>query len=154
VEGTNPQLGNDAGSLLWDLVMRDTDAGVPGSAATGDAALTLGSSSVMGPGVSGLYLSGSLGFPPPPINWRWVRDEVESTCSWVTTTERLFHDTVASVNQNILRLIRVSLKREEDLTRIPLDVHALLMEVTLAWEAATTVEAIHITVVLAIETSA
>jgi hypothetical protein len=35
-----------------------------------------------------------------------------------TTIERLLHDTLASVDQNIPRLIQGSLKREENLARI------------------------------------
>jgi hypothetical protein len=39
VVGTSPQLGDDAGSLLWDLVMRGVNAGVPRSAALGPQVL-------------------------------------------------------------------------------------------------------------------
>jgi hypothetical protein len=68
VVGAGPQLGDDTGSLLWDLVMHDTIVVVPGSAVPGDAALAPGSLVAAGPGVSGLYLLGSPGFPSPPIN--------------------------------------------------------------------------------------
>jgi hypothetical protein len=34
--------------------------------------------------------------------------------------ERLLHDTLTSIDQNILRVIRVCLKREENLAYIPL----------------------------------
>jgi hypothetical protein len=64
-------------------------AGAPGSAAPGDTALALGSSGATSPRVSGLYLPGSPGFPPPPISWRQVGDEAESMCLRVITTERL-----------------------------------------------------------------
>jgi hypothetical protein len=98
VVGPGPQLGDDTGRLLRDLVMCSASASVPGSATPGDAAPTPRSSCAMGPRVSRLYLSGSLGFTPPPINWRWVGDEAESMCSWVTTVERLLHETLVSVN--------------------------------------------------------
>jgi hypothetical protein len=49
-----------------------------------------------------------------------VGDEAASACSQVTTVERLLHDTLASVDQNILRPIQVSLKREENLACITL----------------------------------
>jgi hypothetical protein len=68
VVGTRPQLGNDAGSLIRDLMMHSVITGVPGSAVLGDVAPAPGSSGVVGPGVSGLYLSGSLDFLTPPIN--------------------------------------------------------------------------------------
>jgi hypothetical protein len=48
--------------------MRGTGIGVSGSATLGDAAIAPGSSNATGLGVSGLHLSGSLGFPPSPIN--------------------------------------------------------------------------------------
>jgi hypothetical protein len=41
VVGASPQLGDGIGSLLWDLVIRGTSAGVPGSAVLGDAAPAL-----------------------------------------------------------------------------------------------------------------
>jgi hypothetical protein len=41
VVGTSPQLGDGVGSLLWDLVICGTNAGVPGSAVLGDAAPAL-----------------------------------------------------------------------------------------------------------------
>jgi hypothetical protein len=92
--------------------MRGAGAGVPRSAAPGDAAPAPRSSSTMGPGISGLYLRGSPSSLPLPINLRWVWDEVESECLQVIVVERLLHETLASVHRNILRLIRVSLKRE------------------------------------------
>jgi hypothetical protein len=113
VVGAGPRLGDDAGNLLWDLVVHDAGAGVPESIAPCNAAPTPRSLSVVGLGVSGLYLLGSLGSLPMPINWRWVGDMAESTCSQVTTVVRLLHETLASVHQNILHLIRVSQKREK-----------------------------------------
>jgi hypothetical protein len=68
VIGVSPWLGDDAGSLLQDLVMCGTSAGVPRSAALDDAAPTPGSLVAVGLGVSGLHLSGSPGFLLPPIN--------------------------------------------------------------------------------------
>jgi hypothetical protein len=61
----------------------------------------------------GLRLPGSPDLPPLPINWRQVEDEAESACSQVVAVERLLHGMLISVHQNILRLIRVSLKREK-----------------------------------------
>jgi hypothetical protein len=66
----------------------------------------------VGLGVSGLLLLGSSSFLPLPIDWRWVEDNTEFTCLQVTTAERLLHDTLASVSQNILRPIRARLKKE------------------------------------------
>jgi hypothetical protein len=102
-----------------------------------------------------------------------VGDVVESACSPVTAAERLLDDMMASINENIMRPIWVSLKREETLARMPLassllshpllcyvsvalvrgslDVPTLLAEVTRAREAATAVEASHIAAVLAKE---
>jgi hypothetical protein len=40
-----------------------------------------------------------------------VEDEAEFVCLQVITAERLLHEMLASVHQNILRLIRVSVKR-------------------------------------------
>jgi hypothetical protein len=54
-----------------------------------------------------------------------VGDEAASACSQVTTVERLLHDTLASVDQNILRPIQVSLKREENLACITLASYTL-----------------------------
>jgi hypothetical protein len=42
VVGAGPQLGDDAGSSLWELVMHSAVTGVPGSVVLGDAALALG----------------------------------------------------------------------------------------------------------------
>jgi hypothetical protein len=58
---------------------------------------------------------------------RDVGDEVESMCSQVIVVERLLHETLASVHQNIMRPIRVSLKREAKSCPHPNDfLHALL----------------------------
>jgi hypothetical protein len=89
-----------------------TGVGVPRSAAPGDAAPTLRVLEYRESRVSRLYFSGSPDPPPLPINWRWVEDEAESTCSQVTAAERLLHKTLASIHRNILHPIRVSLKRE------------------------------------------
>jgi hypothetical protein len=70
VEGIGPQLGDDAGSLLLDLVMCSAHTGVLRSATPGDVAPAYGSSKAAGPRVSGLYLPGSPSFLPLPINWR------------------------------------------------------------------------------------
>jgi hypothetical protein len=105
VADAGPWLGGSARSLSHDLVVRGTGAGIPESATLGDEAPAPGSSSVMGPGISGLYLPSSPGSPPPPINWRRVGDEVESVYSQVTTVERLLHEMMASVHWNIMRPI-------------------------------------------------
>jgi hypothetical protein len=52
VVGTGPQLGDDIGSPLWDLVMCSTGTGVPESAVPGEATPALGSSGAAGLGVS------------------------------------------------------------------------------------------------------
>jgi hypothetical protein len=62
--------------------------------------------------VSGLLLAGSPNILPPPIDWRRVGDNVEVTCSWVAAVEKLLHEMQASIDGNILRLIRVCLKKE------------------------------------------
>jgi hypothetical protein len=41
-----------------------------------------------------------------------VEDEAESVCSQVATMERLLHETLASVQWNILHLVRVSQRKE------------------------------------------
>jgi hypothetical protein len=89
-----------------------TGAGVSGGAALGGAALALRSSSTVGPGISGLFLLGSLGSSSPPINWRRVEDEAEFACSQVTTAERLLHETLVSVHWKILHPVQVSLRRD------------------------------------------
>jgi hypothetical protein len=68
VADAGPRLSDRVGSLLRDLVVHDTGAEVLGSVAPGDVALAPGSSSAMGQGLSGLYLLGSPGSLPPPIN--------------------------------------------------------------------------------------
>jgi hypothetical protein len=45
---------------------------------------------------------------------------VEFTCSQVTAVERLLHETLASVDWNILHQIRVSLKKRGKLAYVPL----------------------------------
>jgi hypothetical protein len=63
-----------------------------------DVGQALGSSGVVGLGVSRLYLLGSLGFPPSPINLRWVWDEAKVVCSWVATAKRLLHEMLVLCN--------------------------------------------------------
>jgi hypothetical protein len=81
VVDTGPRLGDSIKSLLQDLMVHGASAGVPGSATPGDVAPAPRSLSTVSSGVSGLYLPGSPGAPPPPINWRRVEDEAKSTCS-------------------------------------------------------------------------
>jgi hypothetical protein len=61
-------------------------------------------------------LAGLSRLSAPPINWRRLGDEVESACSQVTTVERLLHETLTSVHQNILCPIWVSPRREQVLS--------------------------------------
>jgi hypothetical protein len=91
---------------------------VLGSAALGNVAPTPGSLGTVGPGVSGLHLPGSPGIPPPPIDWRRLGDEAESVCSQVATIETLLHETLTSVDQNILGSIRVGLKKRKNCQHI------------------------------------
>jgi hypothetical protein len=48
-------------------------------------------------------MSGSTGLSPMPIYWRRVEGDEELEWSQFTETERLLHDTLASVGQNIPR---------------------------------------------------
>jgi hypothetical protein len=112
VDGAGPQLSDDVGGLLWDLVKRGTGINVPGSVAPGDAVPPPGSIGTTGLVLSGLDLPGSPGFLHVPIDWRQVGDEAESVCSQVTAMERLLHEMLASIDRNILHPIRVGLKRE------------------------------------------
>jgi hypothetical protein len=95
-----PWPSDSAEKLLQDLVVRGAGAGISGGAAPAP-----GSLSIVGPGVSGLFLSGSPGSSSPPINWRRVKYEAESACLHVAAAERLLHEMLASVHQNILRLV-------------------------------------------------
>jgi hypothetical protein len=110
-DGASPRPGNDTGGLLRHQVMSGADIGAPRSATPGDTIPAPGFSSAASPMVSGLLLSGSTIFPPSAIDWRQVEDDVAFTCSQVTDVERLLHETLASVGRDILRLIRVSLKK-------------------------------------------
>jgi hypothetical protein len=114
VDATGPRPGDDAGGSHWGLVMRGGHAGVPGSAALCDAFSATGSSGATGLGVSSLLLPGFPCLPPSPIDWRLVEDNAELACSHVADMERLLHDTLASVDCNILRPLRVSLKKREE----------------------------------------
>jgi hypothetical protein len=102
VDGVGPRPGDDVGGSLWGLVMCGDRMGIPRSAAPGDVSLAPGSSDAVGLGVFGLLLSGSPGHAPPPIDWRRVEGDAELMCSQVVDTERLLHDTLASVGRNIL----------------------------------------------------
>jgi hypothetical protein len=97
VDGANPRAGDDVGGSLWDLVMPSADIDVTGSAIPSDVTLAPGPSGATSLGVSGLLLLGSPNFPPPPIDWRRVEEDVEFTCSQVTVVERLLHETLALV---------------------------------------------------------
>jgi hypothetical protein len=98
--------------------------------------------------------------------------DIESACSHVAVMERLLHETLASVGQNILRPIRVSLQKERKsclcasgflhtFSSPPVLCFcnfypraALLAEVTQAREAAVATEAARVTAVFVVETSA
>jgi hypothetical protein len=157
--------------------MRGASFGVPKSAAPGDAAPAPGSLGVVCLRISRLLLLGSPGFPPSLIDWRRVEDNAEFTCSQVTAAERLLQETLASVGQNKLRSIRVSLKMRGKLACTPLtffikpshpllclflqhlswgsaDTPALQAKVTRAREAAVVVEAARVMSVLGVDTSA
>jgi hypothetical protein len=67
VADAGPRVGDSAGSLLQDLVVHGTGAGIPGGAALCDVAPAPGSSSAVGSGISGLYLPGSPGSLPHPL---------------------------------------------------------------------------------------
>jgi hypothetical protein len=92
--------------------MCGVDIGAPKSVVSGDAILAPRSSSAAGLEVCGLLLPGSPGFLPSPIDWRQVEDNAAFACSWVTDAKRLLHETFALIAWDILRLIRVSLKKE------------------------------------------
>jgi hypothetical protein len=81
VDGAGPQLSDDVGGLLQDLVKHGAIIDVPRSATSGDAAAAPGFLGTADLGVSELHLPGPPGFPPLPINWRRVEDEAESVYS-------------------------------------------------------------------------
>jgi hypothetical protein len=99
---------------LWGLVTLGAGIGILGSVSLGDMTPTLGSSGDTGPRVSGLLLLSSSDFQAPPIDWRRVEDDTKLTCMQVANADRLLHDTLALVSKNILHLIQVSLKKENN----------------------------------------
>jgi hypothetical protein len=127
-------------------------------------------------GVRTILASSSPSFLHPPIDWRQVGDNAEFACSRVTAVERLLHEMLASVDRNIIRPIRVSLKNRGKIVCAPLasfklshpllclflhllswgsaDALALLVDVARVREVAATAEASRVTMVLAVETSA
>jgi hypothetical protein len=110
----DPQQGDNARSSLCDLVVHGASLGMPERTNLGDAIPAPGPSGAGDPRLTGLILSG----PPSPrsssasINQRQVEDNVEYACSQITITKRLLREMLASVSQNILHLIRVSLRKE------------------------------------------
>jgi hypothetical protein len=81
-----------ASGAPWSIISTEMfGASVPGNAAPGGAASTLGSSGAMPPELPGPYLLGSSDYASPPVNWRRVESEAELACSQVATTERLLH---------------------------------------------------------------
>jgi hypothetical protein len=97
--------------------VHDIGASISRSAVLGDAAPAPGSSSTVSLEISGPHLPGAPGSSSPSIDWRRMEDEAEFSCSQVTITEKLLHETLALVHQKILCPVQVSLKRE---TKFPL----------------------------------
>jgi hypothetical protein len=77
----DPRPGNDAGSLLCDLVVHGASPGMLGCSDLGNANPSLGSSGIGGPGITGLLLSGPHGSSSPSIIWSQVEDNAEYACS-------------------------------------------------------------------------
>jgi hypothetical protein len=91
------------GGTPWGIVgTKMSGASIPGRTAPGGAASAPGSSGAMHSELPGPYLPHSSNSASPPINWRRVESEAELACSQVATTERLLHETLASVHCNIL----------------------------------------------------
>jgi hypothetical protein len=65
----------------------------------------------MSPGGVWAAPAGLSWFSALSYRWRWVGDEVKSACSQVAAAEQLLNQTLASIGWNILRPIRVSLKK-------------------------------------------
>jgi hypothetical protein len=112
-DGADSRLGDDVVSLLRDLVVRGTGLGTPRRIDPSDAIPALGSSGIGGLGITRLLLLGTPDSSSPSIEWRQVEDNVEYACSQVTVVKRLLREALASVGQNILHLIQVSLKKKE-----------------------------------------
>jgi hypothetical protein len=100
-------------------VKHSIDIDVPGSAAPGDVAPAPGS---LGTRVRGClnYTCQALPAFHPAYRLEAGGDEVEFACSQVVTTERLRHETLALVDRNILRSIRVGLKKRKKTASAPL----------------------------------
>jgi hypothetical protein len=65
------------------------------------------------PGVRGSSRPGSPSSTSSPVSWRRVENEAELAYSQFATVERMLHDTLASVQHNILRSIEVSLRKRK-----------------------------------------
>jgi hypothetical protein len=78
-------------------------ASVSENSILGGATSAPGSSGAMSLEFPGSYLLGSSNSASLPINWRRVESKAELVFSSVATTERLLHQTLASVHHNILR---------------------------------------------------
>jgi hypothetical protein len=89
MDGADPRLGDDVGSLRRDLVVHGTDPGTPRCIAPGDAVPFPGFSGAVGSGVAGLLLSGTPSSLSSPVNWGQVEDSAEQVCSQVVAVERL-----------------------------------------------------------------
>jgi hypothetical protein len=75
-----------------------------------------GSSGAVGLGVARLLL---LGYPDSlfsPVNWGQVENNTEQACSQVKATKRMLLETLATVGQDILHAIQVSLKKSGKFT--------------------------------------
>jgi hypothetical protein len=76
IDGVDPRLGDDDGSLCCDLVVCGAGPGAPWCTTLGNTVPAPGSSIAMAPGVAILLLPGSPGLSPPPIKWGQVEDSV------------------------------------------------------------------------------
>jgi hypothetical protein len=112
VDGVEPQPGDVAGGLCWDLVVRGSTTSVSGCATPSDAVPALRFSSAVGPGAACLRLPGSLGSPSPPVSWGHVMNSTEQACSRVAATKRLLWEVMATISWDVLHIIWVSLKKK------------------------------------------
>jgi hypothetical protein len=116
VDGAGPQPSDDAGSPCRDLVVRGIDSSMLGHTTLGNMVPAPGSSGAVGLGVARLLL---LGYPDSlfsPVNWGQVENNTEQACSQVKATKRMLLETLATVGQDILHAIQVSLKKSGKFT--------------------------------------
>jgi hypothetical protein len=89
VDGVGPQLNDEAGSPLCDLVGHSTGFGMPGHTTRGTVVPTPGFSGATGLGTVGLLLPGLPGSPPLLVDWGLVEDSADYAYLYVTVVERL-----------------------------------------------------------------